>query len=50
MPQRPGGGKAGAVLSLKEQTTPYPLQADVRFGAVRIAIEGQPLAVAGGAE
>ena len=35
-----GTGKAGAVLSLKEQITPYPLQADVRIGAVRIAIEG----------
>ncbi|MES2319422.1 MAG: AsmA family protein [Pseudomonadota bacterium] len=35
-----GSGKAGAVLSLKEQVTPYPLQADVHIGAVRIAIEG----------
>ncbi|MFL6658854.1 MAG: AsmA family protein [Massilia sp.] len=35
-----GSGKAGAVLSLKEQITPYPLQADVRVGAVHIAIEG----------
>ena len=35
-----GSGKAGAVLSLKQQTTPYPLQADLRIGAVRIAFEG----------
>jgi uncharacterized protein involved in outer membrane biogenesis len=35
-----GTGKAGAVLSLKEQIAPYPLQADVRVGAVRVAVEG----------
>lgn len=35
-----GGGKAGAVLSLKQQIAPYPLQADLRFGATRIAFEG----------
>jgi uncharacterized protein involved in outer membrane biogenesis len=35
-----GGGKAGAVLSLKQQTEPYPLQADMRIGALRVAIEG----------
>ena len=35
-----GSGKAGAVLSLKQQTTPYPLQADVKVGPTRIAIEG----------
>ncbi len=35
-----GSGKAGAVLSLKEQTAPFPLQADVRIGAVQIALEG----------
>ena len=35
-----GTGKAGAVLSLKQQITPYPLQADLRFGSVRIAFEG----------
>ena len=35
-----GTGKAGAVLSLKQQVTPYPLQGDVRIGAVRIAVEG----------
>jgi uncharacterized protein involved in outer membrane biogenesis len=35
-----GSGKAGAVLSLQHQDTPYPLKADVRMGATRIAIEG----------
>ncbi len=35
-----GGGKAGAVLSLKQQSTPYPIQADMRSGKTRIAIEG----------
>ncbi|NHZ42011.1 AsmA family protein [Massilia aquatica] len=35
-----GGGKAGAVLSLKEQSTPYPLQADLRVGKTHIEIEG----------
>ena len=35
-----GSGKAGAVLSLKQQSTPYPLQADFRMGATRIAFEG----------
>ena len=35
-----GSGKAGAVLSLKQQTTPYPLQADFRMGRTRIAFEG----------
>lgn len=35
-----GSGKAGAVLSLKQQTTPFPLQADMRIGAVHIALEG----------
>ena len=35
-----GSGKAGAVLSLKQQTTPYPLQADFRMGGTRIAFEG----------
>ena len=35
-----GGGKAGAVLSLKQQSTPYPIQADMRSGKTRIAVEG----------
>lgn len=35
-----GGGKAGAVLSLQQQSTPYPIKADMRSGANRIALEG----------
>ncbi|NHZ35591.1 AsmA family protein [Massilia rubra] len=35
-----GGGKAGAVLSLKQQTTPYPIQADLRVGKTHIEVEG----------
>lgn len=35
-----GGGKAGAVLSLKEQSTPFPVQAEMRSGKTRIAVEG----------
>jgi len=35
-----GGGKVGQVLSLKDQNTPYPVQADMRSGPSRIAIEG----------
>ena len=35
-----GSGKAGAVLSLKEQIAPFPLQADLRIGSVHIALEG----------
>ncbi|MGH8853623.1 MAG: AsmA family protein [Telluria sp.] len=35
-----GGGKAGAVLSLKHQNTPYPIQAEMRSGKTRIALEG----------
>ena len=35
-----GHGKAGAVLSLRQQTTPYPLAADVNLGGTRIAVEG----------
>ncbi|MFN3790949.1 AsmA family protein [Massilia sp.] len=35
-----GGGKAGAVLSLKQQSTPYPVQAEMRSGKTRIAVEG----------
>lgn len=35
-----GGGKAGAVLSLKNQTAPYPIQADFRSGPNRISVEG----------
>jgi uncharacterized protein involved in outer membrane biogenesis len=35
-----GGGKVGQVLSLKDPDTPYPVQADMRSGPARIAIEG----------
>jgi uncharacterized protein involved in outer membrane biogenesis len=35
-----GGGKAGAVLSLQDQATPYPVQVDMRAGANRISVEG----------
>jgi uncharacterized protein involved in outer membrane biogenesis len=35
-----GDGKAGAVLSLKSQTTPYPVKADFRSGPTRINLEG----------
>ena len=35
-----GSGKAGAVLSLQQQTTPYPVMADVTLGGTRIAVEG----------
>ncbi|SFC28876.1 AsmA family protein [Collimonas sp. OK412] len=35
-----GSGKAGAVLSLQNSTTPYPLQASVNIGKTAIAIQG----------
>lgn len=35
-----GTGKAGAVLSLKNQSTPYPVQADMHSGRIRVAVEG----------
>jgi uncharacterized protein involved in outer membrane biogenesis len=35
-----GGGKAGAVLSLKESSVPYPIQADFRAGPNRVSAEG----------
>ncbi len=35
-----GQGKAGGVLSLQDESKPYPLQADVRVGKTRIAIQG----------
>lgn len=35
-----GDGKAGAVLSLQNSSTPYPLQADVRVGKTAIGIKG----------
>jgi uncharacterized protein involved in outer membrane biogenesis len=35
-----GHGKAGAVLSLQQQSTPYPVMADVNIGGTRIALDG----------
>jgi len=35
-----GGGKAGAVLSLKNQDEPFPVQADMHSANTRIALEG----------
>ena len=35
-----GGGKTGRVLSLKQQSTPFPIQADVRAGSSALAVEG----------
>jgi hypothetical protein len=35
-----GGGKAGAVLSLQNQTMPYPLAADMRIGSTRVTVQG----------
>jgi uncharacterized protein involved in outer membrane biogenesis len=35
-----GGGKAGAVLSLRDQDAPFPVQADMHGGPYRVALEG----------
>jgi uncharacterized protein involved in outer membrane biogenesis len=35
-----GSGKAGAVLSLQQDTKPFPLQADVQIGTTRIDVAG----------
>lgn len=35
-----GGGKAGAVLSLKQQSTPYPIMADMHMGRTHARVEG----------
>lgn len=35
-----GNGKAGAVLSLQRQTTPFPIMADLQVGQTKIALEG----------
>jgi uncharacterized protein involved in outer membrane biogenesis len=35
-----GGGKAGAVLSLKNQSQPFPIKADMHSGITRVAMEG----------
>lgn len=45
-----GGGKAGALLSLEDEHTVYPVQADARIGRNRIEIDGtltDPRALAG---
>ncbi|WP_428944745.1 AsmA family protein [Pantoea sp. FN060301] len=35
-----GEGKIGGMLSLRSQTTPFPLQADVRNGTTRVQVAG----------
>ncbi len=35
-----GSGKAGAILSLREQDTAYPLQGEIRIGKTAIGLEG----------
>ena len=35
-----GSGKAGAVLSLQNQTTPYPIEASAHIGSTSIAVKG----------
>ena len=35
-----GGGKAGAVLSLKQQTTPYPILAEMNMNRISVRAEG----------
>jgi uncharacterized protein involved in outer membrane biogenesis len=35
-----GGGKLGAVLSLKDQDAPFPVKADVHSGPYALAVEG----------
>ncbi len=35
-----GRGKAGAILSLQQNSAPYPVQADVRIGKTTIAVNG----------
>ena len=35
-----GNGKAGAVLSLQQQTTPFPLAAQLNVGGTSISVEG----------
>ncbi|MGK5080329.1 AsmA family protein [Janthinobacterium sp. HLX7-2] len=35
-----GGGKAGGVLSLQQQGTPFPVQAEMHVGGTSVAIEG----------
>jgi uncharacterized protein involved in outer membrane biogenesis len=35
-----GSGKAGAILSLQQQSTPYPVEADVRIGKTSVVLKG----------
>ena len=35
-----GNGKAGAVLSLQQQTIPFPLAANLKVGATAVSVEG----------
>ncbi|MEN3365339.1 MAG: AsmA family protein [Burkholderiales bacterium] len=35
-----GDGKAGDIFSLQQQSTPYPVEADVRIGKTAVAIKG----------
>jgi len=35
-----GSGKAGAILSLQQYSTPYPIEAGVRIGKTSVAIKG----------
>ncbi|RWR02294.1 hypothetical protein ED28_07900 [[Pantoea] beijingensis] len=38
--QLSGEGKIGGMLSLRSQTTPFPIQADVRNGSTRVRVAG----------
>ncbi len=42
-----GSGKVGGLLSLREGSTPFPLQGEVSFGETRIGIEGSMTAPRG---
>jgi uncharacterized protein involved in outer membrane biogenesis len=35
-----GDGKAGAILSLQQQSTPYPVEANIRIGKTAVAFKG----------
>lgn len=35
-----GGGKAGAILSLQQHNTPYPVEANLRIGKTTVAFKG----------
>lgn len=42
-----GSGKVGSLLSLREGSTPFPMQGEVSFGETRIAVEGSMTAPKG---